>query len=116
MKERFRVEFLKEAAEFLDELEVKTREKVLFNMWKARNSNNNELFKKLTSEVWEFRTLYRKTYIRFFAFWDKFDSTDTVVISTHGFIKKTGKVPKAEIERAEKLRLKYFDNKKIKKS
>ncbi len=112
MKERFRVEFLEEAAEFLDKLEVKTREKVLFNMWKARNSNDKTLFKKLTMEVWEFRTLYRKTHIRFLAFWDKSDSMDTVVISTHGFVKKTGKVPKSEIEKTEQLRLKYFKNKK----
>ncbi len=116
MKERFRVEFLEEAAEFLDGLELKTRKKVLFNMWKSRNSNHKELFKKLSGEVWEFRTLYQKTYIRFFAFWDKSDNTDTVVISTHGFIKKTGKLPKSEIERAEQLRLKYFENKKNGKS
>lgn len=116
MKERFRVEFMEEAAEFLDQLEAKTREKVLFNIWKVRNSNNKELFKKLTGEVWEFRTLYRKTYIRFFAFWDKSDRADTVVISTHGIIKKTGKILKSEIEKTEQLRLKYFENKKSKKS
>jgi len=116
MKERFRVELLEGAAEFLEEQQTKTREKVLFNMWKARNLNDKELFKKLTDEVWEFRTLYRKTHIRFFAFWDKSDNKDTIVISTHGFIKKTGKVPKSEIERAEQLRLKYFENKKNRKS
>ncbi len=116
MKERFRVEFLEEAAKFLNGLEVKTREKVLFNMWKARASNVKELFKKLTGETWEFRTIYRKTYIRFLAFWDKSDSRETIVISTHGFIKKTRKVPKSEIERAEQLRIKYFENKKKGKS
>jgi len=47
MKERFRVELLEDAAKFLEEQETKTREKVLFNMWKARNSNDKELFKKL---------------------------------------------------------------------
>ncbi|WP_339793070.1 type II toxin-antitoxin system RelE/ParE family toxin [uncultured Imperialibacter sp.] len=116
MAERFRVEFMEEAADFLGNLPIKTREKVLFNIWKARNSNDRELFKKLNDDVWEFRTLYQKTYIRFFAFWDKHDSFDTVVISTHGIIKKTGKLPKSEIERAEKLRLRYFDDKKRNKS
>jgi phage-related protein len=46
-----------------------------------------------------------------FAFWDKMDKNDTVVISTHGLIKKTDKIPKSEIERAEKLREKYFNHK-----
>ena len=81
------------AAKFLEGLEAKSREKVLFNMWKAKASNDREIFKKLTGETWEFRTFYQKTYIRFFAFWDKSDRKDTIVISTHGFIKKTGKVP-----------------------
>jgi len=115
VKERFRVEFMREATNFLEGLEDKTREKVLFNMWKARASNDKELFKKLNGETWEFRTLYRKTYIRFLAFWDKSYSRDTIVITTHGFIKKTGKVPKSEIKRAEQLRLKYFENKKKRK-
>jgi len=116
VKERFRVEFMREATNFLERLEDKTREKVLFNMWKARASNDKELFKKLTGETWEFRTLYRKTYIRFLAFWDKSERKDTIVIATHGFIKKTGKVPRLEIKKAEQLRLKYFENKKKRKS
>jgi phage-related protein len=37
------------------------------------------------------------------------------VISSHGLIKKTDKTPKGEIERAEKLREKYFNDKNNKK-
>lgn len=44
-------------------------------------------------------------------FWDKTESKDTLVIATHGFIKKLDKVPANEIRRAIKLREKYFDNK-----
>jgi hypothetical protein len=33
------------------------------------------------------------------------------VISTHGLIKKTDKTPKGEIEKAERLRIKYFTDK-----
>ncbi|WP_345799469.1 type II toxin-antitoxin system RelE/ParE family toxin [Flavobacterium pygoscelis] len=44
-------------------------------------------------------------------FWDKSDKQDTIVISTHGIIKKTDKTPKVEIERAESLRVKYFNEK-----
>ncbi len=65
----------------------------------------------MQDEIWEFRTKFKKTYYRLFAFWDKTDKTDTIVISTHGLIKKTEKTPKIDIERAEKLRLKYFNEK-----
>ena len=63
----------------------------------------------MKGEIWEFRTLYNKTQYRLFAFWDKTGSTDTVVISTHGIIKKTGKTPQEEIEKAENLMRQYFN-------
>jgi len=112
---KFRVDFLENAKEFLDGLDEKARDKVFYNIWKARNSNDKELFKKLQGEIWEFRTKFNKTYYRLFAFWDKTDKIDTIVISTHGLIKKTDKVSKSEIDRAEKLRNKYFNDKTIKK-
>ncbi len=105
---RFRVQFLEDAKRFLDRLDEKTRDKILYNVWKARSINDNELFKKLQGEIWEFRTKYNKVYYRLFAFWDKADKTDTIVISSHGLIKKTGKIHKEEIEKAEKIREKYF--------
>ena len=111
MVERFKVLFLKEAKDFLEDLDDKAREKILFNIRKAQVINDKELFKKLTNEIWEFRTFYSKTYYRLFAFWDKSDQTDTIVISTHGIIKKSDKTPKGDIEKAEKLRKLYFDNK-----
>ena len=115
MDYKFRVEFLEEANRFLDSLDVKARDKVFYNIWKARSTNDKELFKKLQGEIWEFRTLYNKKYYRLFAFWDKTDKTDTVVISTHGLIKATDKTPKSDIEKAERLRQKYFNDKSKKK-
>jgi phage-related protein len=112
---KFRVDFLDDAKEFLDGLGEKARDKIFYNIWKARSTNDNELFKKLQDEIWEFRTKFNKTYYRLFSFWDKTDKTDTVVISTHGLVKKTDKIPKSEIERAEKLREKYFNEKSSKK-
>jgi phage-related protein len=73
--------------------------------------SDKELFKKLKGEIWEFRTLFNKTYYRLFAFWDKTNRDVTVVISTHGLIKKTDKIPQLEIDRAEFLRTKYFNDK-----
>ncbi|MBK7099454.1 MAG: type II toxin-antitoxin system RelE/ParE family toxin [Sphingobacteriales bacterium] len=112
---KFRVQFLDEAKDFLDGLEEKARDKIVYNIWKARSTNDKELFKKLQEEIWEFRTKFNKSYYRLFAFWDKTDKTDTVVISTYGLIKKTDKIPKSEIDRAEKLREKYFNDKNNKK-
>ena len=108
MKGRFKVQFLIEAAEFIDKLDEKARDKIIYNIQKARVVNDNELFKKLNGEIWEFRTLYNKTHYRLFAFWDKTDNADTVVISSHGIIKKTDKTPKNEIEKAENIRIQYF--------
>jgi phage-related protein len=112
---KFRVEFLEEVKSFLDKLDEKARDKIIYNIWKARSTNDKELFKKLQDEIWEFRTKYNKVYFRLFAFWDKTEKSNTVVISTHGLIKKTSKIPKIEIERAEKLREKYFNEKNKKK-
>ena len=111
MQARFKIEFLQEASDFIDSLEDKTREKVIYNIWKAQATNDNELFKKLNNEIWEFRTLYNKTHVRLFAFWDKSNNSETLVISTHGIIKKTGKTPIGDIEKAERLRLEYFKKK-----
>ena len=109
---KFRVEFLEEAKEFLDWLDEKARDKIVYNIWKARSTNDKELFKKLQDEIWEFRTKYNKTYYQLFAFWNKTDKSDTVVISTHGLIEKTDKIPESEIERAKKSRDIYFNDKK----
>lgn len=111
MIEKFRVEFLEEVADFIDKLDEKTRDKVIYNIQKARYSNNPELFKKLKDEIWEFRTLYNKSNIRLLAFWDKTEIVDIVVITTNGFVKKTSKTPINEIDKAERLRKLYLEKK-----
>jgi phage-related protein len=109
MEPKFKVEFLEDAIAFLESLDEKTRAKILYNIKLSQYKNDNELFKKLTDTIWEFRTLYNKTHYRFFAFWDKTNKQETLVISTHGIEKKTGKVPKSEILKAENLRTIYFN-------
>ena len=113
MHRMFQVLFLEDAAAFLEQLDEKARYKVLYNIWKAQATMDKELFKKLTGDIWEFRTLYNKINYRLFAFWDKEEKNNTVVISTHGIIKKTGKVPAKEIAKAEKLMEQYFYNKMV---
>ena len=68
----------------------------------------------MKGEIWEFRTLYNRTHYRLFAFWDKRDKEHVLVLTTHGIIKKTDKTPNKEIEKAENLRLRYFELKKDK--
>jgi len=108
---KFNVQFLEDAAEFLDNLDEKVRDKVIYNIHKARISNDKELFRKLKGEIWEFRTLFNKTHYRLFAFWDKTESTNTLVISTHGLIKKSDKTPQGEIEKAEQIRKTFLKQK-----
>ncbi|MCF6212549.1 MAG: type II toxin-antitoxin system RelE/ParE family toxin [Flavobacteriaceae bacterium] len=109
MKPKYRIELLKEAVDFLNALDEKAREKIYYNLKKAQIFNDNTLFKKLNDEIWEFRTLYKRTQYRLFAFWNKTDKKDTLVIATHGIEKKTQKTPKKEINKAENLRKQYFD-------
>jgi phage-related protein len=108
---KYAIIFLEWAKEFLDNLDEKTRKKVIFNIWKSKNVNDPELFKKLDGNVWEFRTKYMTKQIRLLAFWDKTENEETLVVATHGFIKKTQKTPKSEIEKAEKIRKQYFKEK-----
>ncbi len=114
--DKFEVIFLTEAREFLLQLDEKSRDKIIFNIDKAKIKNDNELFKKLKGEIWEFRTLFNKTHFRIFSFWDKEDKQRTLVLATHGIIKKTGKTPEKGIEKAEQIRLKYFELKYIRKN
>jgi len=112
MKEKFKVEFLEEVFEFFDTLEEKARDKILFNIDKAKVKEDRNLFKKLNADIWEFRTLFNKKQYRLFAFWDKTNNKVTVVVATHGIIKSTQKTPKKEIDKATVLMKKYFDDKK----
>lgn len=59
-----------------------------------------------------FRTKFLGKQIRLLSFCDKTDKTETLVLATNGFVKKSKKTPKSEIEKAERIRKKYFDNKK----
>lgn len=111
---RFDVIFLEEARDFLLNLDEKSRDKIIFNIDKAKIKTDKELFKKLRDEIWEFRTLFNKTHFLIFAFWDRDEEQETLVLATHGIIKKTDKTPKREIDKAEQIRLRYFELKKKK--
>lgn len=96
---------------FVSSLPEKAQKKITYNLLKVEGGEiNKELFKKLeNSEIWEFRTLFNGICYRLFAFWDT--DTQALVIATHGIVKKTQKTPKKEIEKAEKIRQEYFNDK-----
>ena len=107
---RFEVIFLDEAISFIEKLDEKTRKKIFYNIDKARLLNDPKLFEKLEDDIWYFRTKYSSMQYRVFAFWDKSDNKNTLVIATHGVIKKSNKVSKSEIEKAKRIRKEYFEN------
>lgn len=104
----FQTEFLDEAVSFIEELDSKTRKKVLYNIDLAEQTNDPKLLKKLHNDIWEFRTLFGGIQIRLLAFWDKSENARTLVIATHGFVKKQNKIPAKEISRAIRLREIYL--------
>jgi phage-related protein len=114
MRQKFEVLLLGEVWDLLDAIDEKAKEKILYNIDKSKYLSDPELFKKLDNDIWEFRTKYRKTYYRLFSFWDKTERTETLVIATHGIIKKTSKVPKSEIDKARAIMNLYFKKKKKK--
>jgi len=107
----FETKFLEEADVFISKLDLKTIKKIFYNIDLAEQTNDPKLFKKLQNDIWEFRTKYAGLQIRFLAFWDKTDNKETLVLATHGFIKKVDKVPANEVNRALRLRENYFNNK-----
>lgn len=100
-----------EATDFLKLQPLKAQQKVAYNIQKIMDGFiDKEVFKKLeNSEIWEIRTLYDGICYRLFAFWDT--RTGTLVVVTHGIVKKTQKTPTKEIVKAEAIRKDYFNKK-----
>ena len=109
-KAKFKIIYSDEAIDFLDSIDVKARAKIMYNVNKSKFVLDKELFKKLDgTDIWEFRSVYNGIAYRLLAFWDT--EKDTLVIATHGFIKKTQKTPLKEIVKAKESRKQYFDSK-----
>ncbi len=110
-KQIFKLEFLPEAIEFIRTMPAKAQDKLFYNIDRAKGGERNkEIFKKLEgTEIWEFRALANGISYRLFAFWDK--DEEVMVVATHGLIKKTQKTPDKEINKAERIRKQYFENK-----
>lgn len=108
---KLKIVLMDEARDFVRTLPEKARKKVTYNLLKVEGGEmDKELFKKLDdTNIWEFRTLFNGICYRLFSFWDT--EQETLVIATHGIIKKTQKTPSKEIHKAEEIMKQYFDNK-----
>ena len=110
MDSKFEVELLEEAFKFIKKQDLKVRKKIFQNINRSRFVNDPKLLKKLNKNIWEFRTTYLGIQFRLLAFWDKRNESQKLVIATQGFKKKTDKIAKKEIDKAEKIRQKYLEN------
>ena len=110
--EYFEIEFLPEAMEFLNEIPVKSKDKILFNMAMSKSRKDPKLFKPLSDGIWYFRAKHFGNHYRIFAFWDKTKKTNTLVIATHGIVKKGDKPEKSDILKAKAIKDKYFESKR----
>ena len=102
--------------EFYSEQTSKVQKKIL---WTLRVIEDLEripeiFFKHLTGTdgLYEIRVRSGSNIYRIFCF---FDDSNLVVIG-HGFQKKTQKTPEREIERGEKIKREYYEEKKLNKS
>lgn len=69
--DKYKVIFLTEAREFLLELDEKSRAKIIFNIDKSKIKNDNELFKKLKSEIGSIELYIIKHTLEFLHFGTK---------------------------------------------
>ncbi|MHB1646906.1 MAG: type II toxin-antitoxin system RelE/ParE family toxin [Candidatus Acididesulfobacter diazotrophicus] len=95
--------------EFLDSLDGKVAQKITWVLSLLEDLDNipSLYFKKLagTDGIWECRIKYGSNIYRIFCFMLK----DSNVVLTHGFIKKTQRTPKNEIEKAEKYKNDFIE-------
>ena len=94
--------------DFLEFLPAKVARKVtwVLNLIEDLEVVPSSYFKKLvaTQEIWECRITVGSSAYRVFCFF----VGDSTVVLTHGFLKKSQKTPRAEIEKAEVYRRDFF--------
>lgn len=115
MDKPIEVIFMKQAEDFVDELEEKSRRKLFQAIRKTKAREIGQWFKKLkgTDGIYEFRFDESGKFYRLFAFWDNEDKIETLVVGTHGISKKTNKTPNEEIKKAERIKRVYFEEKRF---
>jgi phage-related protein len=94
--------------EFIDSLSGKAAQKVVWtlSLLEELDTLPAAYFKKLinTDDIWEVRITFGSDAYRIFCFF----AGNSIVVLTHGLIKKTQKTPYREIERAEAYKREYL--------
>ena len=117
MHKPIEVIFLNQAEDFVDSLEYKARRKLFQAIRKTKERLFGDWFKKIKDSdgIFEFCVDENGKFYRLFTFWDTEYPEETLIIGTHGLIKKSNKTPKEDIRKAEQIKREYFEEKKIKK-
>ena len=99
--------------DFFDEQNQKVKDKIIWtlNVVETLDTVPEIYFKHLTGTrgLYEIRVQSSSNIFRVFCF---FDDKNIIVIG-HGFQKKTDKTPKQELEKAEKIKQQYYEEKKF---
>lgn len=100
------------AKDFLDSLPPKVFQKVswVLTLVSELEKVPTTYFKKLksTDDIWECRIQFGSNTYRLFCFF----ANGSIVVLTHGLVKKTQKTPKSEIKRAIKYKSDYLRRQK----
>lgn len=91
---------VKDFIDGLSEIEQKKIVKLLQFSADYGLPKNEKKFKKLEKDIWEFKS----NQIRILCFIER----ERMVILTHGFLKKSGRTPKREIEKAQEIHDIYY--------
>lgn len=102
------VKFAQQVSDFLSKVDLKHTVKIIEKIELVKNGINPSFLKKITNEIWEFRTRIQGMHYRILCFWDKRDKDNTIIICSNGFIKKTNKTPLNEIAKANKMYKEHF--------
>ena len=98
--------------DFYKKLDRKSKAKVDWTIKLVEHQQHVPIdyFKKLTDTdgIWEIRVKQGSNIFRILCFFD----TGSLIILENGFQKKTQKTPKSEIEKAERIKKDYFNEKK----
>lgn len=97
---------------FYEKQNTKVKKKILWTLKVIEEVDRvPEIYLKYlsgTTGLYEIRVQVGNNIFRIFCFFD----VDNLVVVGHGFQKKTQKLPKQQIERAEQIKKEYYESKK----
>jgi putative addiction module killer protein len=95
--------------DFMSKLDDRTSQKIYYSLdiLKTQDKISSKFVKYICEGIFELKTEYESNIYRVFFCFDK----GNIIILFNGFQKKTQQIPKAEIQKAIKLKNEYYANK-----